>query len=158
MEMETRQNPCRSHDSYPREEKREKETLSINAVQSLDIQQRQYLTLHELSKAIAWHRNLSDLFRDLAARLHLIFDFQAISVMLHDESQNVMRLHILETSEPAFQQAPAEIPTEGSITGWVWRNQNPVIVRDVDQETRFPIAQNLRGKFPAKSVCSLPLT
>src|SRR5215468_4880317 len=108
--------------------------LSINAVQSLDIQQRQYLTLHELSKAIASHRNLSDLFRDLAAHLHYIFDFQSISVMLHDESQNVMRLHILESSEPAFQQAPAEIPTEGSITGWVWRNQNPVIVRDVDQD------------------------
>src|SRR5437899_2657245 len=84
--------------------------------------QRQYLTLHELSKAIASHRNLSDLFRDLAARLHLIFDFEAISVMLHDESQNVMRLHILETSEPAFRQGPVEVPTDGSITGWVWRN------------------------------------
>jgi len=132
--------------------------LSINAVQSLDIQQQQYLTLHELSKAIATHRNLSDLFHDLADRLNQIFDFQSISVMLHDESQNVMRLHILEASEPAFQQAPAEIPTEGSITGWVWRNQRPVIVRDVDQETRFPIAQVLRGNLPVKSLCSLPLT
>ncbi|HEY7183742.1 MAG TPA: sigma 54-interacting transcriptional regulator, partial [Blastocatellia bacterium] len=132
--------------------------MSINAVQSLDIQQRQYLTLHELSKAIASHRNLSDLFRDLAARLHLIFDFEAISVMLHDESQNVMRLHILETSEPAFQRAPVEVPTDGSITGWVWRNQQPVVVSDVNEETRFPIAQVLRGKFPTKSFCSLPLT
>jgi formate hydrogenlyase transcriptional activator len=156
--METRQNSRRSPDSYPREEKREKETLSINAVQSLDIQQRQYLTLHELSKSIASHRNLSDLFRDLAVRLHLIFDFEAISVMLHDESQNVMRLHILETSEPAFQQAPLELPTDGSITGWVWRNQQPVVVSDVSEETRFPIAQVLRGKFPTKSFCSLPLT
>jgi formate hydrogenlyase transcriptional activator len=132
--------------------------LSIYAVQSSDVQQRQYLTLHELSKAIASHRNLSDLFHDLAARLHQIFDFLSISVMLHDESQNVMRLHILEASEPAFQQAPAEIPTEGSITGWVWLNQQPVVVRDVDQETRFPLAQVLRGKFPVKSLCSLPLT
>src|SRR5262249_16668932 len=78
--------------------------------------------------------------------------------MLHDDSQNVMRLHILEASEPAFQQAPAEVPADGSITGWVWRNQLPVVVSDVDEETRFPIAQVLRGKFPAKSFCSLPLT
>src|SRR5262245_12095071 len=133
-------------------------TLSINAVQSLGMRQQQYLTLHELSKAIASHRNLSDLFHDLAAHLRRIFDFQSISVMLHDESQNVMRLHILESSEPAFQQAPAEIPTEGSITGWVWHNQQPVIVRDVDQEIRFPVAQVLRGKLPVKSICSLPLT
>src|SRR5215475_5469224 len=104
----------------------ERETLSINAVQSLDVQQRQYLTLNELSKAIASHRNLSDLFRDLAAHLHHIFDFQSISVMLHDESRNVMRLHILEASEPAFQQALQEIPIDGSITGWVWLNQQPV--------------------------------
>jgi formate hydrogenlyase transcriptional activator len=139
-------------------EEREKKTLSINAVQSLDIQQRQYLTLHELSEAIAKRGNLSDLFHDLATRLHHIFEFQSISVMLHDESQNVMRLHILEASEPAFQHPPAEIPTDGSITGWVWRNQQPVVVSDVDEETRFPLAQVLRGKFPAKSFCSLPLT
>jgi formate hydrogenlyase transcriptional activator len=132
--------------------------LSINAVQSLDVQQRQYLTLHELSKAIASHRNLSDLFRDLAAHLHHIFDFQAISVMLHDEPRNVMRLHILEASEPAFQQAPHEVPTDGSITGWVWRNQQSVVVSDVNEETRFPIAPGLRGKFPVKSFCSFPLT
>jgi formate hydrogenlyase transcriptional activator len=154
--MEMRQNLYQAAYSYPREEG--EKTLSINAVQSLDIQQQQYLTLHELSKAIASHRNLSNLFHDLAARLHQIFDFQSISVMLHDESQNVMRLHILESSEPAFQQAPAEVPTDGSITGWVWRNQQPIVVRDVDEETRFPIAQVLRGKFPAKSFCSLPLT
>jgi len=132
--------------------------LSINAVLSLSVQQKQYLTLRELSKAIASHRNLSDLFPDLAARLHHIFEFQAISVMLHDEEQNVMRLHILEASDPAFQQAPAEAPTEGSIAGWVWRNQQPIVVRDVDQETRFPIAQSLRGKIPVKSFCSFPLT
>lgn len=78
--------------------------------------------------------------------------------MLHDESQSVMRLHILEASEPAFQQAPAEVPTDGSITGWVWRNQQPVVVSDVNQETRFPIAKLLRGNLPVKSFCSLPLT
>jgi formate hydrogenlyase transcriptional activator len=132
--------------------------LSINAVQSLDVQQRQYLTLHELSKAIASHRNLTDLFRDLAAHLHYIFDFQSISVMLHDESQNVMRLHILEASEPAFQQALQEIPIDGSITGWVWLNQQPVVVSDMDGETRFPLAQVLRGKYPVRSFCSFPLT
>ena len=151
-----RQNLCLTAYSYPREEG--EKTLSINAVQSLDIQQQQYLTLHELSKAIASHRNLSDLFHDLAARLRHIFEFQAISVMLHDEAQNVMRLHILEASEPAFQQAPAEVPIEGSTIGWVWRNQQPVVVRDVNQETRFPVAQALRGKIPVKSFCSFPLT
>jgi formate hydrogenlyase transcriptional activator len=130
----------------------------MSAVQDFDVEQQQYLTLLELSKVIASHRNLDDLFHDLAARLHHLFDFQSISFMLHDEARNVMRLHILETSEPAFRQLPDEVPIEGSITGWVWQNQEPVVVHDVDQETRFPIAQFLRGKFPVKSFISLPLT
>jgi formate hydrogenlyase transcriptional activator len=127
-------------------------------VQDFDVEQQGYLTLLELSKVIASHRNLNDLFHDLAARLHHLFEFQSISVMLHDGARNVMRLHILETSEPAFRQLPDEVPMEGSITGWVWQNQEPVVVHDVDQETRFPIAQVLRGKFPVKSFISLPLT
>ncbi|HKX27014.1 MAG TPA: hypothetical protein VJ302_04900, partial [Blastocatellia bacterium] len=71
--------------------------MSLNAAQSLDLQQQQYRTLFELSKAIASHRNLSDLFHDLAVRLNQIFDFHSIGILLHDESRNVMRVHILET-------------------------------------------------------------
>jgi formate hydrogenlyase transcriptional activator len=130
----------------------------MNPVQDFDVEQQQYLTLLELSKVIASHRNLDDLFHDLAAHLHHLFDFQSISFMLHDGVRNVMRLHILETSEPAFRQLPDEVPIEGSITGWVWQNQEPVVVHDADEETRFPIAQTMRGKYPVKSFISLPLT
>jgi formate hydrogenlyase transcriptional activator len=130
----------------------------MNAIQDFDVEQQKYLTLLELSKVIASHRNLNDLFHDLAARIHHLFDFQSISFMLHDGARNVMRLHILETSEPAFRRLPDEVPIEGSITGWVWQNQEPVVVHDVDEETRFPIVQVLRGKFPVKSFVSLPLT
>jgi formate hydrogenlyase transcriptional activator len=130
----------------------------MNGVQDFGIEQEQYLTLLELTKVIASHRNLDDLFHDLAERLHHLFDFQSISVMLHDDARNVMRLHLLETSEPAFRELPGEVPIEGSITGWVWQNQQPFIVNDVEQESRIPIAQVLRGKFPVKSFISLPLT
>ncbi len=128
------------------------------AAQFAGLPPQQYLTLLELSKAIASHRDLSDLFHDLAGRLHLLFDFHFLGVLLHDESRNVMRLHILETSDPAFEQSPNEVPIEGSITGWVWQNQQPVVIRDLEQETRFYFWQTLREKYPVKSVCSLPLT
>jgi formate hydrogenlyase transcriptional activator len=123
------------------------------------LQPQQYRTLLELSKAIASHRNLSDLFHDLAGRLGYLFDFHYLGVMLHDAPRNVMRLHIMETSEPAFGQLPTEIPIEGSISGWVWQHQQPVVVSDVDEETRFfCLTQTLRETLPVKSVCSLPLT
>jgi formate hydrogenlyase transcriptional activator len=122
-----------------------------------DEQTKKYLTLLELSKAIASHRDLTGLFHDLACRLRNLFDFSHLGVLLHDGARNVMRLHLLETCEPTQWQAPTEVPMEGSIAGWVWQNQELVVVRDLELEDRFPVAKTLL-KDPVKSVCSLPLT
>src|SRR5262245_13675868 len=54
------------------------------------LRQGQYVTLLGLEKAISSHRNIPDLFRDLACRLQDLFKFRDIGVMLPDESRNVM--------------------------------------------------------------------
>jgi formate hydrogenlyase transcriptional activator len=131
--------------------------VTETTAQSDDLQRRQYRMLLELSKAIATHRNLSDLLHNLAGHLRDLFDFQSLGVTLHDGSRNVMRLHILETSEPAVRRFPSEVPIEGSIAGWVWQNQQAFITRDIRQETRFPTT-TLVHDVPVKSVCVLPLT
>jgi formate hydrogenlyase transcriptional activator len=117
----------------------------------------QYLTLLALEKAISSHRNIPHLFRDIACRLQDLFKFRDIGVMLHDETHSVMRLYVLEACGDLLREPVTEVPIEGSIAGWVWQNQKPIIVTDLDNETRFPIARNLRP-YPAKAVCSLPLT
>src|SRR5215467_2859398 len=99
----------------------------IQSAQGVDLTLRQYRTLLELSKAIAVHRNLSDLFHEIAIRLHKLFEFHNLSVLLHDETDQVMRLYVLETSEPAMRQMPSELPIEGSAAGWVWQNQQPFV-------------------------------
>jgi formate hydrogenlyase transcriptional activator len=122
-----------------------------------DEQTKKYLTLLELSKAIASHRDLPGLFHDLACRLQSLFEFSHLGVILHDRKRNVMRLHLVETCEPTQLEPPTEIPMEGSIAGWVWQNQEPVVVRDLALDDRFPVAKTIL-KDPVKSVCSLPLT
>lgn len=131
--------------------------MTINAVQSPDLQLRQYRTLLDLSKAFASHRNLNDLFHDIAGHLHNLFDFHNLSLLLNDGSEHVLRLHVLETSEPAMRKLPTEIPIEGSVIGWVWKNQEPFVSGDLDQEMRFPATKILRD-YPVKSICILPLT
>src|SRR5262245_56209965 len=121
------------------------------------LRQEQYLTLLGLEKAISSHRNIPDLFRDLACRLQKLFRFRDIGVMLHDETSNVMRLYVLEACEAVLREPVREVPIEGSIAGWVWQNQKPVVVSDLQHDTRFPAAKGLRP-YPARSVCSLPLT
>jgi formate hydrogenlyase transcriptional activator len=122
-----------------------------------DLPARQYLTLLELSKAIAQHRDISELFHDLACRLKNLFDFNYLGVFLHDAARNVMRLHILETCEPTSWQSPSEIPIEGSVAGWVWENQQPLVIHDLSRETRFPVTHVL-SDLGVKSLCVLPLT
>jgi formate hydrogenlyase transcriptional activator len=121
------------------------------------LQPEQYLTLLELAKAIATHRDLSGLFHDLACRLQPLFSFRDLGVMLHDPSRNVLRLQLLETCAPTKWKPPTEVPMEGTIAGWVWQKQEPVVVHDIASADRFPLAKTLLD-HPIKAVCSLPLT
>ncbi len=117
----------------------------------------QYLILLELSKAIASHRDLSNLLHDLAARLHNLFDFDNLGVMLFDERRNVMRMHTLDSTGPQMLAFPTEVPVEGSMAGWVWSHQQPFVSGDVQQESRF-VTLKLARDFSIKSICNLPLT
>lgn len=131
--------------------------ISPAQVAVADEQTKKYLTLLELSKAIASHRDLSGLFHDLACRLQSLVDFSHLGMMLYDQKRNVMRFHLLETCQPSEWQAPSEVPMEGSIAGWVWTNQQPVVIRDLAQDDRFPYSKSLL-KRPVVSICSVPLT
>ena len=122
-----------------------------------DLVSRQYVALLELSKAIASHRDIFDLFHDLACGLRSLFDFQYLGVFLHDGKRGVMRLQVLETCEPTLWQPPSEVPIEGSVAGWVWQNQKPLVIHDLQEETRFPVTQALRDRS-VRSLCVLPLT
>ena len=130
---------------------------SPGSVTVVDEQTKKFLTLLELSKAIASHRDLSGLFHDLACRLQKLVDFSHLGVMLYDPKHNVMRFHLLETCEPSEWQNPAEVPMKGSIAGWVWEHQEAVVIRDLERDDRFPYAKILLER-PVKSICSVPLT
>jgi formate hydrogenlyase transcriptional activator len=77
--------------------------------------------------------------------------------MLHDGAGEVMRLHVAETDVLAMREFPTEFPIEGSISGWVWQNQQAFITGDIQQETRFAVTKIIHP-YPVRSVCILPLT
>ncbi len=132
-------------------------TTTADQVAAKGLKPEQYLTLLELSKAIASHRDLTKLFHDLACRLQMLFKFRSLAVMFHDSSRNIMRCHFLETCAPTKWQAPTEVPMAGSIAGWVWEHQEPIVVHDITLEDRFPFAKTLVD-HPIKAICSFPLT
>src|SRR5882762_109729 len=124
----------------------------------LEHSRRQLEALLEVSEAIAQQRDLPALFHDLAGRLHSVIEFDFLSLVLHDPVRNVMRLHILETNIPTEKAAGTESPIEGHPSGWVWQTQQPLVILDVDEETRFPDFMSRLREHNIRSLAILPLT
>jgi formate hydrogenlyase transcriptional activator len=114
--------------------------------------------LLEVSEAIAQQRDLPALFHDLAERLHSVVEFDFLTLVLHDAERNVMRLHILETQTPAEGVAGRESAVEDNPSGWVLQTQQPFVVDDLEQESRFPeFVQRVR-EHGVRCIALVPLT
>ena len=130
----------------------------VAAASPLDHSRRQLEALLEVSEAIAQQRDLPALFHDLAARLHSVIEFDFLSLVLHDPARNVMRLHILEANLPSDKPTGTESPIEGNPAGWVWETQQPFVVDDTEQETRFPDFMPRYRVHNVRSLAIIPLT
>lgn len=118
----------------------------------------QYQALLEVSESISLHRDLNALFHDLAERLHQVAEFDFLTLLLHDEPRGVMRLHILETKLPTDVRTGSETPVDESVGGMVWKTQEPLLIPDVEKESRFPQTMGVLRQHQVRSVCMLPLT
>jgi formate hydrogenlyase transcriptional activator len=118
----------------------------------------QYRGLLEVSEAITAHSDLSELFQVLAARLRPIVDFDYLNVMLHDPERDVMRMRLFVTPDDDLPKPAAEFPVGESPSGWVWQTQRPLVVDDIETETRFPKVTAVMGAYGIRCFCVLPLT
>src|SRR6202140_2085923 len=114
---------------------------------------------HKLLKMVdlmVHHRNLPELFVAIAGQLSGVAEDEIINFSLHDPRRNVMRLHVLEGDDLA--RPPIEVPVADSPSGIAWQTQRPLVVPDVNAETRFPSVVNLLRNKGIRSYCALPLT
>jgi formate hydrogenlyase transcriptional activator len=118
----------------------------------------QCLMLNDVARIIASRRNLSDLFHDLAERLHRLVDFSYLGVMLYDPAQHVLQLHTLESAAQGPLRPGAAYAVDAIPSGWVWQHQQPLVIGDLTQETRFPQAIQALREHGLRSFCSLPLS
>ncbi len=117
----------------------------------------QYQALLEVTESIATHRDLPALFHDLSERLPRLVNFDTLWLVLYDPNRKVMRLHIVETPGRAYIDV-IERTVEDSPSGLVWERQEPLIVPDMEQESRFAKAMELLKGYNVKSLCIMPLT
>ncbi|HLZ35653.1 MAG TPA: sigma 54-interacting transcriptional regulator [Nitrospira sp.] len=114
--------------------------------------------LLEVTEAIAAHRDLHGLFRDLALRLPQVVHVNFVALSLHDPPRNVMRLQTIQANVPADLVGGHEDLVDHTPAGFVWRTQQPLLVPDLDAEARWPNVTQRMKDDGTKSFCMVPLT
>jgi formate hydrogenlyase transcriptional activator len=133
--------------------------LSVQAVLAPTPSSRSQALL-QVAESIAHHRDLTELFHDLTARLHDVAHFDYLNLVLHDPERQVMRLHILETlrEKPTQFRVGRESPLGSTPAGRVFETQDPFVVPDVESETSFPALMETLRQEGVRSFCVVPLT
>jgi formate hydrogenlyase transcriptional activator len=113
--------------------------------------------LLEVSRSTVSCRNLDCLLHDLAAALRRVAHFDRVAIVLHDPAGNQMRLHTL-AARHSTRVTAMELPIDESPAGIAWQNQEPVVLPDLDRETRYPVVTQILRDEGMRSACVLPLT
>jgi formate hydrogenlyase transcriptional activator len=117
-----------------------------------------YQALLEVAEAISAHRDLHELFRDLAGRLPRVVHVNFVSLSLHDPAGNRMRLQTIQANVPADLVGGHEEPLDETPAGSVWQSQQPILVPNVAEETRWPRVRQRMQEDGVNSFCVVPLT
>ncbi len=131
------------------------EPLSVPLCETME---ERYRTLLEVAEAISTHRDLHDLFRDLAQRLPRVVQVNFVGLSLYDAARNTMRLHTIQANIPADLVGGHEEPVEETPAGSVWLTQQPILVPNLVEEHRWPTVTERMKQDGIHSFCLVPLT
>jgi formate hydrogenlyase transcriptional activator len=117
-----------------------------------------YEALIRLAEVIRSKPEEEDLFETLVSELHQVVPFDAISQL--DPGANRVRWQFLEPYKEKIEamRAVSAIPRDETAAWWVYRNQQPIMVRVGDGGTRFPQAVSRLAKIGLRSLYALPLS
>jgi formate hydrogenlyase transcriptional activator len=117
-----------------------------------------YEAVLALSRLIAGHNDLGNLLSGVAESLWKVVDFEYVALILHDPERNRMCLHALQASGPVSTGDAHPFPLEQDPSGWVWQNQQPLVIPSVEDETRWPEFMAMTSRMGVRSLTLVPLT
>src|SRR5271169_4218785 len=117
-----------------------------------------YEALIRLAEVIRSKPDEEDLFETLASELHQVVPFDGISQLGPGASR--VRWQFLEPYKGKVEamRAVSAIPRDETVSWWVYRNQQPIMIRVGDGGTRLPRLVNWLAKTGLRSLYALPLS
>jgi formate hydrogenlyase transcriptional activator len=108
------------------------------------------------ANALAIDQDLPRLLYELAVRLPVQPDIQALCIWLYEPAGQAIRLHVLMADLPVGLRVGMSFPAADSIADWVWKRQQLLTV-NTEAETRFPEFARALLEAGIKSFCGVPL-
>src|SRR5688572_14031095 len=116
-----------------------------------------YEALFRVSHALKLHPDPEELFRVLESELRRVVTSDFVSFFLYDEVVNKTSPRPLQLLNCPAVPVPSDVAPEDTMTWWVYKNQQPLVIPSVEQETRFPGSRDCMKKLSIQSACLLPL-
>jgi formate hydrogenlyase transcriptional activator len=115
-----------------------------------------YDALLRISKTLARHQTIAELFEVLADELHPLIPFDYLALVVHEETTDLLRLVVLEPAGMAPPVVSATIDHHGP-AAIVWKTQKAAVVPIPDEGQLHPTLEFIRAQG-RKMTCWLPLT
>src|SRR5213595_2089130 len=115
-----------------------------------------YEAVIALSRSIAGRSDLESLLAGVGESLRRIVAFDYLGLTLHDARTGRMRSHILRQGGAATTSEG--LPVDQDPAGWVWLNQEPLVIRSLAAESRWPAFTQPAGAAGVNAITVVPLT
>ncbi len=118
-----------------------------------------YEALFELSHSISGHADLEGLCRALSGSLKRIVSFDILRLLLFNEASDAFQIYGLNLQEnPDGASIRRMFYGKDHPAGWVWMNQQPLIMPRLDLEKRWPELIEPAKAYGLSSFLLVPLT
>jgi formate hydrogenlyase transcriptional activator len=118
-----------------------------------------YDALIRVSKTLAGHKTMAELFQVLTDQLHPVVPFDYLALILHDEATDQMRLVVLEPDEIVVPAPLVSTPvSKRGPSATVWKTQKGVVIPIPEKgPLQPPVLEFIRSQG-RRMTCWLPLT
>jgi formate hydrogenlyase transcriptional activator len=116
-----------------------------------------YQAVITLSRSIAGRTDLNSLLSGVTESLRRIVRFDHVGLVLHDPNGNAMQGYILnEPGNPVLTSL--RLPVDQDPAGWVWLNQQALVISHFESETRWPESVRVARELGISTLALVPLT
>ena len=105
---------------------------------------------------LAARRGFPDLLQELSQLLRELFDFNFLNYAIRDGLSDLMQVRMVD--ENLHAPDPVEFSTRESPAGWVWSQQQPLVISDSQLDDRFRPVLDLYASRGFHSLVILPIT